>query len=169
MTFAFCVSSKNTVMSDELQNWPVREIFIVRRPVHRGNPTLSAWEVLIQWHGELLRRETARLQWMSRTSLGATSCSRRSNDTCCHHLHNCWIFRCTFPLVPPEVWPRMQLGWRSPILTHRGFGTRRLPSPGLTSSPKPVPSVWPLLHATASGSHRWELSARGGPVADELS
>ena len=26
---------------DELQNWPVRESFIVRRPVHRCNPTLS--------------------------------------------------------------------------------------------------------------------------------
>ena len=54
--------------SSELQNWPVRESFIVRRPVHRGNPTLSAWEVLIQWRGEPLRWETARLQWMTRTS-----------------------------------------------------------------------------------------------------
>ena len=60
------------------KNGPVREGFKVRRPLHRGNPTLSAWEVLIQWHGEPLQRKTARLQWMTRTSLGATSSSRRS-------------------------------------------------------------------------------------------
>ena len=92
-----------SVLSDELQNWPVCESFIVRRLVHRGNPTLSAWEVLIQWHGEPLRRETAKLQWMTRTSLGATSCSRHSKDICCHGFHNCWIFRWALTLVPPEV------------------------------------------------------------------
>ena len=97
-----------SVIGDELQNWPVRESFIVRRPVHRGNPTFSAWEVLIQWHEEPLRRETARLQWMTRTSLGATSSSRRSNNTCCHCLHNRWFFRWTLPLVPPGVRPRTQ-------------------------------------------------------------
>ena len=45
-----------------------------------------------------------------------------------------------------------------------GFETRRL-----ASSPKPIPRVLQLLHATATGSHKWELGARGGPVADEQS
>ena len=71
--------------------------FIVRRPVHRGNPTLSAREVLIQWHGEPLRQETARLQWMTRTSLGVMSCSRHSNNAYCHCLHIRWFFRWTLP------------------------------------------------------------------------
>ena len=57
----------------------------------------------------------------------------------------------------------------NPIQTHRGFETRRLPLTGLASLPKPVPRVWPLLHATVMGSHRWELSGREGPVADKVS
>ena len=81
-------------------NWPVHG-FIVRRPVHRGNPSFSAWEVLILRHEEPL-------QWMTKTSLGATSCSRRSNDTCCHRLHNRWLLRWTFLLVPPRVRLRIQ-------------------------------------------------------------
>ena len=92
-----------SVIGDDLHNWPVCESFIVRRPVHRGNPTLSVWEVLIQWHGEPLQQETARLQWMTRTSLDAISCSRRSNDTCCHRLQNHWIFRWDNKLVQKDT------------------------------------------------------------------
>lgn len=39
-------------MNNELHNGPVREDFIGRRSLHGNNPTFSAWEVLIQRHGE---------------------------------------------------------------------------------------------------------------------
>ncbi|KAI0214789.1 Dual oxidase 2, partial [Lamellibrachia satsuma] len=34
-------------------------------------------------------------------------------------------------------------------LAHRGFDTRRLPSPSLAGLPKPLPGVWPLSHANS--------------------
>ncbi|XP_062918475.1 uncharacterized protein LOC134353890 [Mobula hypostoma] len=34
-------------------------------------------------------------------------------------------------------------------LSHRGFETRRLPSPGLAGLLKPLPGVWPLSHANS--------------------
>ena len=62
---------------DELQNWPVRESFIVRRSVLRDNPTLSAWE---SWSSGTMNRYDERLPgcngwpellWMPRPALGA--------------------------------------------------------------------------------------------------
>ena len=42
------------------------------------------------------------------------------------------------------------------------------PSPGLAGQPRRFTRVWPLLHATASWSHRWELSVTWTPMQDEL-
>ena len=63
-------------------------------------------------------------------------------------------------------WVTKKLGARSP----KGLRPVGYPQPGLASLPMPLPGRWPLPHAEQlHGATRWELSARWGPVAYELS
>ena len=45
-------------------------------------------------------------------------------------------------------------------LAHRGFETRRLPSPGLAGLPKPLPGLWPLSHANSYGEPQVRAECR---------
>ena len=62
-----------------LRRLPLREIVKVGESLHEGNPTLSAEEIEVQWHGEPLRLETSLLQWMhDQNSLRVLLYSQRS-------------------------------------------------------------------------------------------
>lgn len=87
-------------MNTELHNGPVREDFIVRS-LHVDNPTLSPWEILIQWPKELLRREICQAVVGDQDHV-SRPCSRVLHNTCCHQFHNQCIYK-SFPLVLPGV------------------------------------------------------------------
>ena len=104
---------------------PVRERFIVGRPVHRDDPTLSAAEARIQWYGEPSRLGTS----LAVVPCRALCAPRRLLSTPSWPLQ----LNCSLPLTSPG--PVFACLGRHPLSgSPEGVRPDQLPSPGLPAS-----------------------------------
>ena len=78
-----------------------------------------------------------------------------------------WPLRCTADFLHPIHQNSLHmLGVAKSI--HWGFKTHWLPLPDLAYLSEQFIRVWPLSHATATWSHRWELGVGWGPKVRKL-
>ena len=125
---------------------PLNSLSCPRSPISSGKTRSSCLEM-------------DQMQWMMKKSLHASTCSPYSTGHCC----NCLSLHWTMKVSSAES--ATCIGRQA--LTHWGFQTHWLPSHGLASQLKLLPSMWLLLHANSYKEPHVRAGCQWGPKKDE--